>query len=283
VCEFCHKHGEGEKWYLQAKNYGEDLLSDLRRRHFIKEFFLSADRLQQDFAGLDRLEQVPPALRGAVGRLVTSRMKREHFGQVVPMEDLERIFGLVNSVVRLPCICRYVTNHHSDARYCYGIAAGPGTATVWSELLDEVDSSFMKGPDTTGLEPLDKETALAALRDHEREGLCHTIWTFLTPFIGGVCNCDRADCMAMQSTVVHGVKVMFRAEYVAAADPDRCTGCRACMRLCQFGALGFSAANKKVYVDQRACYGCGVCRAACAQEAISLRPRREVPVVASVW
>ena len=32
MCEFCLKHGEGEKWYLQAKNYSEDLMSDLRPR-----------------------------------------------------------------------------------------------------------------------------------------------------------------------------------------------------------------------------------------------------------
>ena len=29
MCEFCLKHGEGEKWYLQAKNYSDDLFSDL--------------------------------------------------------------------------------------------------------------------------------------------------------------------------------------------------------------------------------------------------------------
>ncbi len=32
MCDFCHKHGEGKKWYLEAKNYAEDLLSGLRRR-----------------------------------------------------------------------------------------------------------------------------------------------------------------------------------------------------------------------------------------------------------
>ena len=26
MCEFCHKHGEGKKWYLQAQNYAEDRL-----------------------------------------------------------------------------------------------------------------------------------------------------------------------------------------------------------------------------------------------------------------
>jgi hypothetical protein len=36
MCEFCHTHGESKKWYLQAKNYCDDLLSDaLRRRHAI--------------------------------------------------------------------------------------------------------------------------------------------------------------------------------------------------------------------------------------------------------
>ncbi len=35
MCDFCHKHGEGPKWYLEANNYAEDLLSDLKRRDII--------------------------------------------------------------------------------------------------------------------------------------------------------------------------------------------------------------------------------------------------------
>ncbi len=27
MCEFCTKHGEGKKWYLQMKNYAEELSS----------------------------------------------------------------------------------------------------------------------------------------------------------------------------------------------------------------------------------------------------------------
>ena len=45
MCEFCTKHGEGEKWYLQAKNYSDDLLSDVRRRRFIEEFVSEPDAL----------------------------------------------------------------------------------------------------------------------------------------------------------------------------------------------------------------------------------------------
>ncbi len=28
MCEFCTKHGEGKKWYLQMKNYAEELLHE---------------------------------------------------------------------------------------------------------------------------------------------------------------------------------------------------------------------------------------------------------------
>jgi hypothetical protein len=27
MCDVCHKHGEGKKWYLQANNYSQDLKS----------------------------------------------------------------------------------------------------------------------------------------------------------------------------------------------------------------------------------------------------------------
>jgi heterodisulfide reductase subunit A-like polyferredoxin len=87
----------------------------------------------------------------------------------------------------------------------------------------------------------------------------------------------------MRSTVGHSCPVMFRAEWVARVDPDACTGCRACMRLCQFGAIGYSAANKKATIDPRRCYGCGTCRAACTKDAIKLYERTKVPVAAKLW
>ena len=37
MCDFCVQHGEGKKWYVQAKNYAEDLLSDVRRLSRVHE------------------------------------------------------------------------------------------------------------------------------------------------------------------------------------------------------------------------------------------------------
>jgi len=281
MCEFCLKHGEGKKWYLQAKNYSDDLLSDVRRRRFIEDFFTDTDALKKSVQGLDRLEKLPRPIRGIVSRMVSGRMKPVHYGQVLPIEDVEQIFGMMNCIVRTACICRHVTLG-KEKRYCYGGSLSPDGGK-FVEIVRALDKSFLNGPDAGGLETLTKEQALAAFREHEREGLCHSVWTFRAPFIGGVCNCDRADCLAMRCTVTQDVPIMFRAEYVAHIDADACVGCRQCMRLCQFGALTYSAANQKVAVDQRRCYGCGICRSVCAKGAIHLDERAKVPVAANRW
>ena len=197
-------------------------------------------------------------------------------------EAVHELFeAYVNSVVRLPCLCRKVTLG-AEKRYCYGLSLSPGGGEL-ARIVEGLGNSYLTGPDTAGFETLSKEEAVRALRDHELEGLCHTIWTFRTPFIGGLCNCDRADCVAMKATVTHGFPVMFRAEYVAAIDPDRCNGCRQCMKVCQFGALVYSGGTGKSVVDGRRCYGCGICRALCSRDAITLGDRASDPAAARLW
>jgi len=281
MCEFCHQHGEGKKWYLQAKNYSDDLLSDVRRRKFIENFISHPEELATTAQSFDRLAKAPSFIRSVVSRLITRKMKKKHFGQVVPIEEVEEIFGFLNSIARMDCICRH-SILGKENRYCYGISLAPDGGTL-AEILRGVDKSFYSGPDTKGLEALTKEEAVSAFHEHEKEGLCHTVWTFHSPFIGGICNCDRADCLAMRSTVTEGVPVMFRGEYVAEVDAEECSGCRQCMRVCQFGAINYSASDKKAVIDKRWCYGCGVCRSACNKNAIKLDDRSKVPVAAALW
>jgi Pyruvate/2-oxoacid:ferredoxin oxidoreductase delta subunit len=151
------------------------------------------------------------------------------------------------------------------------------------EIFAELDTSFQGGPDSKGVETVSKEEALAQFKDYEKDGLCHSVWTFKTPFIGGICNCDRPDCLAMQMSVTHGIPMMFRAEYVAVNELEKCDGCRRCMKVCQFGAIGYSAGRNKSYIDPRRCYGCGICRAVCKKDAIHLDDRAQVPLAASLW
>ena len=281
MCEFCHQHGEGEKWYLQAKNYSDDLLSDVRRRNFFEDFISHPEELTRKIQGFERLAKAPRFVRSVVSRMITRKMKKHHFGQVVPIEEIEEIFGFLNSIFRLDCICRHVILG-KEKRYCYGISLGQNGGMI-GEIMQGVDKSFYRGPDTAGLEFLTKEEAISAFHEHEKEGLCHSVWTFDTPFIGGICNCDRADCLAMRLTVTEGIPVMFRGEYVAEVSPEECSGCRQCMRVCQFGAITYSASDKKVVIDKRWCYGCGVCRSACNKNAICLSDRSKIPVATALW
>jgi len=281
MCEFCHQHGEGKRWYLQAKNYSEDLMSDLRRREFIFDFIKYPEHSAAGVEKLGRLKTLPGFVQSVVNPYITNRQMKTHFGQVLPIEECEKIFDSLGSIVRIGCYCRHSTLG-KEHRYCYCLSMAPNGGMM-AELIREVDASYLTGPDTSGMEILTKEQAISSLRQHEKEGLCHTVWTFVTPFIGAICNCDRTDCLAMKATVGYGFPIMFRSEFVAEINSYLCAGCRKCMQLCQFGAISYSAAEKKSRIDLQRCYGCGICRSSCENNAITLQSRSLNPIAAKLW
>jgi hypothetical protein len=81
MCEFCHKHGEGKKWYLRAENYSEDLLSDVRRRKFIEDFVSGPEHLREALEELERLDQAPAIVRRALTWALSNRQKRVHYSR----------------------------------------------------------------------------------------------------------------------------------------------------------------------------------------------------------
>ncbi len=271
MCEFCVKHGEGKKWYLQAKNYSEELLDDTRRSAYIRRFISNAKGLEKSAKTIERLDKIPLFLKRMFGGIFTQKLKETHYGQVVPIEDIEKIFEFVNSVVRITCICRYASSGE-EKRCCYAVSLSPNGGRMGRFLLRS-NAGFLRGPDAAGLEVLGREAALEAFRSHEREGLCHTVWTLNTPFIGAICNCDIAGCLAMRLNVRHSIPMMFPGEYIAIVDPEKCIGCGKCLEVCQFKAITFARPRKTAVIDQKKCYGCGICRSFCPTNAISLIDR----------
>ncbi len=273
MCEFCTQHGEGKKWYLQAKNYSEELLNEERKR-FIAEFLEKQEQgAVAGLSALDRLIGADPAAARAMFPAIVEQQKKEHWAQVLPLEDVEQILDMSLSVVRLPCVCRSTLRGFRDARYCFGVTPS--------------HSEFMPAaayPDwSSDLEVLDREEAKKAIQKLDRNGLVHTVWTFITPFIGGICNCTVNECLALKTRTRLDLPTLFKAEYVASIDWEECNGCRDCMKSCNFGAISYSAYVDKCSINQLQCYGCGVCRALCPKDAITLSDRNAIPALANEW
>jgi Pyruvate/2-oxoacid:ferredoxin oxidoreductase delta subunit len=273
MCQFCVQHGDGEKWYLQARNYSADLTSDLARRGYMLDFVRDFDATRaRAIAGLQLLDTMPRAIRGPIKRKISRNMQEVHFGQPVPLEECARIFDFATSIVRMPCVCRRFAGTRQGDGWCMAVTMRP-----IDDLLLEAFSSYEDGPEAADLHHLTKEQAVAMLADAEEQGLMHSVWTFMTPFIAAICNCDMSSgCMAMRITREFDTPLMWKGEAVAGVDADACGGCRSCVPRCPFDAMLWDRATKRASVDEAACWGCGICRSACDREAIHLVERAAV-------
>jgi NAD-dependent dihydropyrimidine dehydrogenase PreA subunit len=273
MCEFCVQHGDGKTWYLEAQNYAADLTHDLERREFVVDFVTGFDRrMRRNIPLLKAVKAAPEALRHAFAAYARPRQMREHWGQPVPIEECERVFDIATSITQLPCVCRHFAGA-PERGYCLAV-----TVTPHDDLFAEAFRDYDSGPDTAAFQRLSRDQALAVLRKAEQEGLMHSVWTFKTPFIAAICNCNRASgCMAMKTTLDLGFQTMWKGEYLAIVDETACAGCGACVERCPFDALALDDRAVAV-VDGDACFGCGICRSSCGADAISLaaRPRETV-------
>jgi len=130
---------------------------------------------------------------------IVACLKIEHFGQVLPIEDVERVIDMVDSITRIPCGCRFISTGKTDKRYCFGFGVDK-----WG-VLDKFPDS------TSSLEVLDKKEAKQIFRKYDTEGLMHSIWTGVTPYVIGMCNCDH-DCQAYRGYIeMRGAPHFFRA------------------------------------------------------------------------
>jgi len=267
MCEFCIRHGDGEKWYLNAANYAESLLTDLAREKYIADFLPHImARGGRWLKIIDHCRRFVPSLTNRILQRQAEEMKKVHYGQVIPIEDVRSILEIVGQVVRLPCVCRQ-TLHNLEEPACYLLTASPDLLG-FQEIIGRRHEAL---PIVGAMESVSTAVALSEMELLEDQGMVHTVWTFITPFVGALCNCDRSGCLGMQYTG-RGLRLFFPGEEVIRVDPASCSACGGCVEICPFNALA-PGRNVTMHVDRSRCHGCGICRRVCPTAALSLVPR----------
>ena len=225
---------------------------------------------------MDKVITTSPASKDAFIAKRSLYFKKYHYGQVVPEEDVSQIFDMTSSIIRIPCVCRSSLWGRYGQRFCFMI-----TTIVPEQLLTDMYKVYPDFADD--FELLTRERAKQAIHEHDNGALVHTVWTFMTPFIGAICNCNNKDCLPLKWRINNGLNLFFKAEYIAVVNMDACIGCKQCIRQCNFNAIEYSTRMEKCIINQHKCYGCGVCRAVCPVGAITLHDRKLTPLVAREW
>jgi Pyruvate/2-oxoacid:ferredoxin oxidoreductase delta subunit len=120
-----------------------------------------------------------------------------------------------------------------------------------------------------------RDEALAIIEQNQKDGLVlQPSNTETAEFICSCCGC----CCGMLSIHQSIPKPMdyWASNYYAVVDPQTCTGCGACVKSCQIGAVAVPEKKQPAEVDLQRCFGCGLCVAKCPTESIILEVKPSV-------
>jgi heterodisulfide reductase subunit A2 len=109
-------------------------------------------------------------------------------------------------------------------------------------------------------------------------------------FIAGTCAGpkDIPHSVAQASAAAAGALTLLdrgklTLEPIAAhVQEELCSGCRTCLELCPYSAVGFDEATHRAEVDDTSCHGCGTCVAACPSGAMAQDHFRDEQIFAEI-
>jgi NAD-dependent dihydropyrimidine dehydrogenase PreA subunit len=219
-------------------------------------------------------ERFPDLMRAA------NRMQTEVQGaQTLTLQDALDLIDISSPICFIHCECRkfkygYVERDRSKMT-CLGLGIG---MLRW----ERTPARYV-----AGAEWVDHDEAREWVIKWNKKGLVQNLMNFGMrnggPYIGGLCNCSRADCASIENRLRYGQGQLIKGERVAIHNEDNCTGCYKCIQRCQFGAIAADIRKGKVQIDSQMCFGCGLCESACDFDAIGLRNRRDFPILRYDW
>ncbi len=278
MCVWCERYAEGhERWYFNPANYARKLYK-IRKE---EAEATGAEGNPQHAGGMalltrDFVEAMDRKDQEAVAKMKQAAEQiawKTHFGQVVPLQDIIKVIDMIYPIALMTCACRRSMLGLPDQENFTCMGMGPGMY------------KWERWPDTYrgGLHFLTPDEAKDIVTKMNKRGLVQTLFTFGTPYLAGICNCDYPACSGIRTTIDYGIQFLWKGHHVARVNSELCNGCTSCIHRCQFKALSFSPTQNKANIDQFQCFGCGLCASECPQQAITLVERANLPALANVW
>ena len=261
MCEFCKKHGGGNKWYFNPKNYSKEMGE--ARKEFLekiagKDF---GKMMISDCETVEQLKNIPILSKLALN-VGEKYLEKTVGGQIIPVNDTLEVLELCENPAILPCECRRITG---EEKYC----------CLHFGLIPEL---YKKANPGEYMEEISVNKAKRLLQEWDKEGLFHVILWGKAPYVISICNCTAAYCVAYKGRFVSGLKnSMLKGEYIARVSKEKCQGCKNCLTRCQFGAIFFNVDHGNAFIDIRKCVGCGLCVTECPNNAIQVIERKFTP------
>ncbi|MFW9880235.1 MAG: 4Fe-4S binding protein [Candidatus Thorarchaeota archaeon] len=283
MCKWCFKHGIGQKWYMNAKNYSDQLAKELDMKEYLTEQWMNFETIFiRKIAGLSskglgyklQIPLIGKIIRHAAEKMIHGAVRHPkpiradgHVGQVIPMEDAKLILSelAAEPIVETYCMCRMM-QRGVKTQSCINFG-------VLSEIIEKLPRFIPK----ERAYRISREVAIERLEQHNKNGLVSTVWYQPIPYINAICNCESPECGALRLRNDFNLMVMSKSEYIINLDQDNCQGCKSCVVMCQWNAIRYIPSINRVIIDYNKCFGCGVCRHACKHDALSLIPRKEFP------
>jgi NAD-dependent dihydropyrimidine dehydrogenase PreA subunit len=183
--------------------------------------------------------------------------------EIASYEDVCEILRSKHTIVLTECACR--KQRHVIDRAC----DKPLEACF---MFDEMGQYYI---DHDMGRKIDSDEAIRIVAEAQKAGLVTQPGTSQNP--GGMCNCCGDCCGFLRSLNNHPkpAEMVFSNHY-AEIDADACTGCEACVEICQMDAVTMTGGDiAEINLDR--CIGCGLCVTACPAEAVrlTLKPEQE--------
>lgn len=210
-----------------------------------------------------KLLDISPAFARSMDRLRHYLLKMIN-GEILTLEESKRMISAIDAqgetIAVGTCPCRRARNAMTDE-------IPNNTDMVFGSWAEEYLLNYPRL-----YRRLSKQEALDLVEDFDRHGFFHQVYGMSRKGAAYVlCNCSRDVCIPLEALNKRGFESFRRGRNVAVTDISKCKGnenCGKCFERCPFEARTVKGAVSDV--DEKKCYGCGLCFMSCDSGATEL-------------